>query len=121
MNRISVGLLKSNAWKIRRLLMALPVVFCAYFLAADENGVYQIWHRDRQLQALRQEIVSLEAENERLAMDLERLKTDPRAIERIARERYGMVLENERVYMVYPTRPPSKDAAGSGHSDDSSN
>ena len=103
----SSGLLKSGARRIRRLLLALPVVFCVYILVADENGLYHIRHRDRQIEHLQFEIDSLRTVNDNLVSDLELLKTDRAAIERIARERYGMVKANERVYMVYPAPPES--------------
>lgn len=102
------ALLKSRARRLERLLLALPVVFCVYFLIADENGLYQIRHRDGQIQMEKQAIDSLYAHNERLATALALLKTEGSAIERIARERYGMVRENERVYMVYPSPPAAE-------------
>ena len=44
---------------------------------------------------------------EALAEEARLLKDDLKTIERIARERYGMVKENESVYMLYP-HPPEK-------------
>lgn len=107
------ALLNSRARRIQRLLLALPIVFCVYFLIADENGLYQIRHRDAQIQMEMAAIDSLRAHNSDLAATLVLLKTEGSAIERIARERYGMVRENERVYMVYPS-PPSADVHRSG-------
>lgn len=44
----------------------------------------------------------LKAENQRLHQQIDDLKHDPRAIERIAREELGMVQEDEIVYRFVP-------------------
>lgn len=109
--RVSRELLRSSGRRLQRLLFALPALFCVYFLAADDNGLYQIWHRERTLRTMQAEIDSLQAVNRQLAEDASLLKTDRRTIERLARERYGMIGKNERVYMVYPSRPDAGAAA----------
>ena len=55
--------------------------------------------------AVQLEIESIAEENTRLQQEAELLEKDLGTIERIARERYGMVRPNESVYMVYPSRP----------------
>ncbi len=88
--------------RMRRFLLTMPVVLSAYLFVAGESGFYQLWHRDRQIETLRREIQTLEETNHRLQKDVALLKDDLGTIERIARERYGMVTPNESVYMVYP-------------------
>ena len=64
-----------------------------------------MWKQHEQIASLEREIADLRAENERLAEQVRLLSDDLATIERIARERYGMVKENESVYMVYPHLP----------------
>ncbi len=91
--------------KARRFLLASLVVLFVYLIVAGDSGIYQVWHRDGQIEALDREILVLREENARLQEEAALLKDDLKTIERIARERYGMVKANESVYMVYPQLP----------------
>ena len=88
--------------RVNRFLWALPALWFVYLFFAGDSGYLQIRERARQIEALRGEIETVEAENRQLEAEVEKLKNDLAIIERIARERYGMVKENETVYMVYP-------------------
>ena len=94
--------------RMYRFLWALPALWFVYLFFAGESGYLQIRDRARQIEAMRGEIDTVNAENRRLEAEVEKLKNDLAIIERIARERYGMVKENETVYMAYPgTRDPA--------------
>ena len=97
--------------RLRRFLMAAVGVLFGYLILAGDSGLYQIWHRKQQISDLHQEIASLRDENARLEKEASLLGSDLKTIERIARERYGMVKANESVYMVYP-HPPEAGAEG---------
>ncbi len=88
--------------RMYRFLWALPALWFVYLFFAGESGYLQIRERGRQIEGMRGEIETVRAENRRLEAEVEELKNDLAIIERIARERYGMVKENETVYMVYP-------------------
>ena len=85
----------------RRLVMgvsaAAVLVAGGALLAGDEGVVtlYRTWRRmgrlDDSLETSRRTIDSLENE-------IERLMADTAYIERIAREKYGMVRKNEKMY-----------------------
>jgi cell division protein FtsB len=94
--------------KTRRLLLAMPVMISVYLIVAGDSGLYQVWHREGQIDALREEIEALFEKNVRLQEEVGLLKDDLKTIERIARERYGMVKANESVYMVYPYPPENR-------------
>ena len=94
-----------NRKRIKQLLIAAPLILAVYLLATGDSGVYQIRHQTQQIEALEEEITNLRVTNERLQKDAELLTEDLTEIERIARERYGMVKKNEWVYMVYPSSP----------------
>ena len=94
--------------RMSRFLFALPVLLFSYLFFSGENGFFEMRERDQQLAEFRSEIERIGAENGRLEEELELLRSDLKTIERIARERYGMVKKNETVYMVYPARPENK-------------
>lgn len=87
------------------LLLVLPFVLTGYLLSSGESGVAKLWRQADRIEILRADIERLRRENTDLAERATLLKDDPGTIERIARERYGMVKENESVYMVYPSPP----------------
>jgi len=96
------------ARRIRLLLIFFPFLVTGYLLSAEENGLSKLWEQSERIEVLRGEISRLERENASLAEEVRLLTDDPKTIERIARERYGMVKENESVYMVYPSPPVSR-------------
>jgi cell division protein FtsB len=59
----------------------------------------QILDSRRQVETAREQLASLEAQNEVLASDVEALKT-PEEIERLARDKLGYVREGEVAYVV---------------------
>lgn len=85
-----------------RFLVTMFLVLSAYLFIAGEGGFYKLWHRDSKIQTLRWEIQELEEANILLQKEVVLLEGDLEMIERIARERYGMVKSNESIYMVYP-------------------
>lgn len=62
----------------------------------------------QEVEAERQRIEALEEENKRLGEDVHSLKTDPAAIERIAREEMGLARPGEKVFKLPPPeeKPP---------------
>ena len=79
------------------LAIVLIAVCCA--------GIYLVVPRyaeKKQLQKtlaeLRQRITEQERETRRLRREISRLRTDPEAIERVAREKFGWCAEGEKIY-----------------------
>jgi cell division protein FtsB len=68
----------------------------------------QILDSRRQVDAAREQLAALEAQNEVLADDVEALNT-PEEIERLARDKLGYVREGEVAYVVLD--PPGADTA----------
>jgi cell division protein FtsB len=66
----------------------------------------QILDSQRRVEAAREQLAGLEAENEVLAADVEALNT-PEEIERLARDKLGYVREGEVAYVVLD--PPGAD------------
>ena len=62
-----------------------------------ENGVLQLWRLRSEVESLHRDVQVLEAENERLTRAITELRSDPSALERIARDQLGLVRPGERV------------------------
>ncbi len=91
--------------RMRRFLLGLPILLTAYLFLAGDSGMFRIWERARQIEGIGAQIGGLRTENIQLQKEADLLKNDLKTIERIARERFGMLLPNESVYMVYPSPP----------------
>jgi cell division protein FtsB len=61
--------------------------------------------RERALELAR-EIEEIRAENLRLAAEIRALRSDPRAIERIAREQLGLARPGETVFLIRDADAP---------------
>jgi cell division protein FtsB len=74
----------------------------ALTLVSGNYGAYEIYKIQKQKTVLEQEIERLQQEHNELIKTKERAKSDMATIEKIAREKYSMIKEGERVYQVIP-------------------
>ena len=81
-----------NLWPLA--LVALLLGF-AFF---GDRGILHMLHLSGQKATLSQELADLEAQNEKLRVEITALRSDRRYIERIARTELGMVREDELVF-----------------------
>ena len=65
-----------------------------------DRGILQLMAQRQRALDLAREIEDIRAENLRLAAEIHALRTDPRAIERIAREELGLARPGETVFLV---------------------
>ena len=84
--------------------LLLIMVFTAVF---GKKGVMDLRRSRRELAAQADRIRALEAERDRLAAEIRRLETDPRAVEKAAREKLGLAATGEKV-VVDPAPPVKK-------------
>lgn len=66
------------------------------------RGFLAMRRSQQEVQRLRDEIQKVNEENQRAAEHVKALKTDPKLIERIAREQMGLAREGERIYRIAP-------------------
>lgn len=64
------------------------------------HGWFALRHLEQDLQRQQQRIQELEQENQELSRQIQQLKTDPAALERLARQRLGMVRPGELVFQL---------------------
>jgi cell division protein FtsB len=84
--------------------LLLIMVFTAVF---GKKGVMDLRRSRRELAAQADRIRALEAERDRLTAEIRRLETDPRAVEKAAREKLGLAAPGEKV-VVDPSPPVKK-------------
>ncbi|MER3524339.1 MAG: hypothetical protein C4326_09795 [Ignavibacteria bacterium] len=93
----------SKLSKNKRLvvIVVLSVVFLSYALFGTYGILthLQLLHKKAQLQALIREEVE---QNRKLQAEVRALEGEPKTIEKVAREKYGMIREGETVYRVQP-------------------
>ena len=77
------------------------------------SGYMAIRERERQKRALEDDIRRLTLENLRVARQVKALRTDPQAVERVAREEMKLARPGEVIY-VLPDRKRGPGAGGQG-------
>ncbi len=81
------------------LIMVVTALF-------GKKGVMDLRRARRTLEASTERIRALEAERDRLEAEIKRLDSDPRAVEKAAREKLGLAAPGEKV--VVEPGPPAK-------------
>lgn len=81
------------------MLAALVLIWVVWF---DSHSLWRRWELERQRARLIQANRELQAEIARLQREIALLRHDPRTIERIAREEYGMRRPGETIYRLMP-------------------
>jgi len=110
------GARQSGDWlyRSRRKLatagVALLACLLAAHVAAGPNGLFPYQQKRAEYRKLEKEFDQLQIENERLAKQIESLKSDPQAIEKEAREQLRYARPGEVVYTL-PNPPPPQKAA----------
>jgi cell division protein FtsB len=79
------------------LVVLLPILA---FVTFSNRGIIQRVRLTNEIRELEEKIRQTEIESKRLQAEVKALQTDRRAIEKVAREKYGMVRQGETVYKV---------------------
>lgn len=91
-----VRLLKNKRFMVRFIIGSAIVLYAL----AGSHGILQRIRLQNQKAELVAKIQSAEEETKRLQSEAKALEGDPRAVEKVAREKYGMIREGETVYKV---------------------
>jgi cell division protein FtsB len=100
----------------RRLATAFVIVLTAWLflhVTFGSNGMVVYRQKKAELRSLQTEVQDLQAENDHYVSRIKELKTDPKAIEREAREGMHYTRPGEVVYVSPPTPAPDKPAVKS--------
>ena len=94
------GLLK-KAWKNKTLrftlLLVVPILS---FITFSNKGILQRINLENQKKEMQLKVRQAQLEQSQLQQQSKALDTDPKSIEKVAREKYGMIREGETVYKV---------------------
>jgi len=78
-------------------LLTIAILLLAVF---DEKGTLQVHAKASKLSAIESEIRKLDSENQQLTTEIKALRTDPTAIEKLAREELKLVKPGEVVLVI---------------------
>jgi cell division protein DivIC len=73
--------------------------FLSWIFIFASNNILSQYRENKELQAMKSKIAYLEAEIAIMQKQSEALKSDPAAIEKLAREKYHMKKENEDLFV----------------------
>ncbi len=93
--------LLSKWMKNKRLLLTLLIAFpVAMFMLFSNRGILKKMSLESDKKDMQEKVRQAQIEHQKLLDQSKTLDTDDRAIEKIAREKYGMIREGETVYKV---------------------
>ncbi|MEW5975872.1 MAG: septum formation initiator family protein [Acidobacteriota bacterium] len=98
---------------LKRLMLSLTAVLLLLLVGhaiLGKRGYLEVRRIEDRNEELRQKIQQLQSENRDLLAEIHSLKTDPRTIEKIAREELGLVKPGE--VKITPQNPRSTPAPG---------
>jgi cell division protein FtsB len=106
MSRINLqmSLWRRHLWKILGLALAAVVIHDVF----GSHGFLAMRRTQKQIDQLQAEIERLNQENQALSDHVNDLKTDPKTIERIAREEMGLARPGEMIFRL----PPPQETPG---------
>jgi cell division protein FtsB len=88
------------------VLVLVATALCAHVLLGN-NGLVSYHQKRAEYQRLQRQLERTEAENRRISDEIEALKSDPRAIEKEAREQLRYARPGEVIYLL-PEVPGAK-------------
>ena len=98
------------------ITIVLGVVFVGF---ADDNSLLRKFKYDLQISELKDEIKAYNDRNEAIVARLRAVQRNPKAIEKIARERYFMKADDEDIFVLSTDR--QTDADGTAESNNNNN
>ena len=96
---------------MRRLVgigVCLVVIALLWVVFAPRMGVYSLLLQGSTITRLRMENKEIEEKNGALQKDIERIQNDPDYLEKVARDKYGLLRENEMVFEFPPGKKEKK-------------
>ena len=96
----------------RHLVAGAALALALYYAVwGGEYSVFTLLRLRHDRQAAQDELVRLRGEVDSLRVEARKLDGDPATIERVARERFGMIRDGETLYRFVPVDSARKAAA----------
>ncbi len=103
--KLSVSGFAARMWANKKLTALVAVAFLVFlYVLFNNNGLVQRYRLERSKVELTRKIKEAEEQQKRLQDQSRALDGDPKAIEKVAREKYGMVRQGDKVYRVVPKK-----------------
>ena len=87
------------------------VLFLGFHVIFGANGMVVYTHKRAEYRALQKESQQLDDENQKLTKEVESLRTDPKAIEKEAREQLHYTKKGEVIYLLPQKQAPDHSTA----------
>ncbi|MDH4071083.1 MAG: septum formation initiator family protein [Ignavibacteria bacterium] len=84
----------------RFILVGLVGIPALLYLVFGSHGILQRIELQGRISELEHKIETVKTDNRRLSAEAKALESDPKMIEKVAREKYGMAREGETVYRI---------------------
>ncbi|MDE3058454.1 MAG: septum formation initiator family protein [Bacteroidota bacterium] len=95
----------SGMWANKKLSTVIAIGFILLLYALfNNNGILQRIRLEHSKQELKEKIEHAQQEQKQLLEQSKALDGDKEAIEKVAREKYGMIRKGEKVYRVAPKK-----------------
>ncbi len=94
--------------RILLLILLSLIAIVQYSLWLGKGGWLQVWNLDRQIKAQQMANQKMKEKNEALEADVKDLKQGYAAIEERARDKLGMIKDDEIFFRVIKSQPPRK-------------
>lgn len=88
----------NSKWPLVFAITSLVIIYFIFFHGDD--GLIQYWRLTNEKNQLKNKIAELRLEQEKLKKEIEMLQNDYQYIEKVARERYKMGREGEKIYVI---------------------
>lgn len=101
-----------HGWRRRAATAGVTAIalYIAYFVVFGANGWLAYRHKKVEYEKLQKEVRQIQTENKQLEGNINSLKSDPKAIEKEAREQLKYAKPGEVIY-VMPERPAQPSTA----------
>lgn len=90
--------------KLKKVFKILLIIVILYVFLGRSTGLIHLVEMKVEKSKLQQELEQINEENRQTAREIETLRSDTKAIERIAREELGLVKKGEIVYKFITLR-----------------
>ena len=84
--------------RLLKIIIVVVVMTIVWLLFAPGTGVFSLVKQNNKMAELERQTEILTKSNEELRAEIERLKHDQAYLEQVAREKYGLLKKNERVF-----------------------
>lgn len=95
----------------RRLLLTCLGLVLATFLwlvFAPHMGIYSVIHQRTEISNIQTENAEIREENKTLEKEIHQIQDDPHFLEKVARDKYGLLKENEMIFDFSPQKKEKK-------------